>query len=128
MDYFDRHAGLFSFLALILAALVALSGLLLYFKDSGHSEGKLETNITSLDGRISKLENDYRMILSTLLNNNKAAVATIENSNIDPLKKRNLLQYFDNNSKLIKQYLMQKPSSTFPISETKEKTKRILDL
>lgn len=112
MEWFDKHSGVFSFIAILLTAAMAIGSLLLYFRDSGHAEGNIETDLKSLDRRILTLEDDYRLILSTLLNNNKAATTTIKNSNIDPIKKHELLKYFDNSSLKIQQYLKKKPQSS----------------
>lgn len=121
MGWFDKHSGLFSFIAILLTAAMAIGSLLLYFRNSGHVEGNIETNLKNLDSRILTLEEDYRLILSTLLNNNKAAINTINNSNIDPIKKLDLLKYFDINSQKIQQYLNKKTQTSPIIHKEKEK-------
>lgn len=106
MEWFNKNSGIISFASLLITILVVLGGLLLYFKDSGHVEGSIITNIQNLNDRMSNLENEYRLILTSLLNNNKAAIATINSSKFTPKEKQNLLRYLQNNTHQINQNFM----------------------
>lgn len=107
MEKLNNHNGIFSLLTLIIAILMMLGSLFIYFKKSGFSEGNVKASIESLSTKINKLENDYRLILTVLLKNNKAVASAIKQSAIPTEEKNYILQKFDTTSEQLKNTLMQ---------------------
>jgi predicted PurR-regulated permease PerM len=120
MEWFNKHSGLFALIALFLTFLMVLGSLLFYFERYGYSEGNTTANIQNLNERITKIEGDYRLILTVLLNNNKAVAYTVKQSNIPYQKKNHLLQKLNETSQELQKTLMQKELKVLDIHHDKQ--------
>jgi hypothetical protein len=120
MEWFNKHSGLFSLIALFLTFLMMLGNLLFYFERYGYSEGNTAANIQNLNERMTKIEGDYHLILTVLLNNNKAVTYAVKQSNIPYQEKSHLLRKLNETSQQLQKTLIQKELKVLDIHHDKK--------